>query len=53
VQDNGRYFVEDNGTPGGTYLNDQLVNGRTPLQSGDRIRIGKSVLRFHERQKRK
>jgi hypothetical protein len=53
VLDARRYFIEDNGTPGGTYVNDQRVNGRTPLQSGDVIRMGKSVLRFYERQKRK
>ena len=53
VQENGRYYVEDNATPGGTFLNDERVDGRTPLQSGDLIRMGKSVLRFYERQKRK
>jgi hypothetical protein len=52
LQDGGRYFLEDNATPGGTFLNDQKVNGRTPLQSGDLIRMGKSVLRFYERQQR-
>jgi hypothetical protein len=53
ILDGGRYFLEDNATPGGTFLNDQKVNGRTPLNSGDRIRIGKSVLRFYERTKRR
>ncbi|MCI0682224.1 MAG: FHA domain-containing protein [Gemmataceae bacterium] len=53
VLDNGRYYLEDNATPGGTFLNDQRVNGRTPLSSGDRIQIGKSVLRFYERTKRR
>ena len=53
VQDHGRYYLEDNGTPGGTFINDARANGRTPLQSGDLIRMGKSVLRFYERQKRK
>jgi len=47
-----RYFVEDAGTPGGTYVNDRAVNGRTPLSSGDLIRVGRSVLRFSERRKR-
>lgn len=53
VQEGSRYFLEDQATPGGTFLNDQRVNGRTPLQTGDRIKLGKSVLRFYERQKRK
>jgi hypothetical protein len=49
---NNRYVVEDNGTPAGTYVNDQAVRKPTPLKSGDLIRVGKSVLRFGERQKR-
>lgn len=53
VLQDGRYLLEDNATPGGTIVNDQKVNGRTELFSGDQIRIGKSVLRFYERQKRK
>lgn len=52
VLDGGRYYLEDNATPGGTFLNEQKVNGRTPLNSGDQIRLGKSVLRFYERTKR-
>jgi len=47
-----RYYVEDAKTPTGTYVNDQLVAGRVPLRSGDRIRMGNSVLCFRERQKR-
>jgi hypothetical protein len=47
-----RYFLEDAGTPAGTYLNDRPVQGRTPLRDGDLIRVGRSVLRFRERQKR-
>ncbi len=52
VLDAGRYFIEDAGTPGGTYVNDRPVGGRTPLNSGDLIRVGKSMVRFNERQKR-
>ncbi len=47
-----RYFLEDAGTPGGTFLNDQRVLGRMPLRSGDLIRVGHNVLCFRERQKR-
>jgi hypothetical protein len=53
VQDNGRYFVEDMQTPGGTFVNDQKVSGRAALKSGDLIRVGRSLLRFGERAKRK
>jgi hypothetical protein len=51
LQDN-RYVLADANTPGGTYLNDQVVSGPTPLRSGDVIRVGNNVLRFGERQKR-
>jgi hypothetical protein len=50
---NNRYLLSDTGTSEGTYLNDRPVKGPTPLRSGDAIRVGKSVLRFGERQKRK
>jgi hypothetical protein len=47
-----RYLVADNATPSGTYLNDERVSQPMPLRSGDRIRVGKHVLLFGERQKR-
>jgi hypothetical protein len=53
VLDNGRYYLEDLQTPGGSYVNEQKVAGRAPLKAGDMIRVGKSVLRFDERAKRK
>jgi hypothetical protein len=53
VLEGGRYYLEDQGTPGGSYINDQKVEGRAPLKAGDLIRVGKSVLRFNERVKRK
>jgi hypothetical protein len=48
-----RYLLDDNGTQTGTYLNDRRISGPTPLKSGDEIRVGNSILRFGERQKRK
>lgn len=53
VLEGGRYFLEDLQTPGGSYVNDQKVAGKAPLKAGDLIRVGKSVLRFNERAKRK
>jgi Inner membrane component of T3SS, cytoplasmic domain len=53
VLDNGRYYLEDLQTPGGSFVNDQKVAGRAALKAGDMIRVGKSVLRFDERAKRK
>jgi hypothetical protein len=53
VLDAGRYYLEDQQSPGGTFVNDSKVNGRFALKAGDLIRVGKSVLRFNERTKRK
>jgi FHA domain len=53
ILEGGRYYLEDLQTPGGTYVNDQKIDGRAPLKTGDLIRVGKSVLRFNERAKRK
>jgi hypothetical protein len=49
-----RYFLADGNTPGGTMVNDQRV-GKDPvaLRNGDMIQVGKSVLRFREREKRR
>jgi len=48
LEDN-RYVLVDEGA--GTYVNDDLIYGSRILCSGDAIRMGKSVLRFGERQK--
>jgi pSer/pThr/pTyr-binding forkhead associated (FHA) protein len=51
---NNRYVLAHAGEGGQTFLNDQPVSSKpVPLRAGDRIRIGKSVLQFGERQKRK
>lgn len=47
-----RYYVEDEHTPVGTFVNEQRVVGRVPLSSGDRIRVGTNVLCFRERARR-
>jgi hypothetical protein len=52
ITEGGRYVLVDSSTPGGTFVNDRRVNGRMALNSGDLIRMGKSALRFYERQKR-
>jgi pSer/pThr/pTyr-binding forkhead associated (FHA) protein len=45
-------LLYDEGTPGGTYVNDRRIDGPTPLRSGDLIRVGRNVIKFGERQKR-
>src|SRR5262249_50084533 len=51
-QDGDRYYLEDNDTEGGTFLNDERITEPTLLRAGDRIRVGRAVLRFGERQKK-
>ena len=46
------YLVDDAGSAAGTFVNDVRVDGPRALRSGDTIRVGRSVLRFGERQKR-
>jgi|SRR5579884_1298184 len=48
-----RYLLADAGTPSGTYLNEERISEPTPLKSGDKIRVGNSVIEFGEREKRK
>jgi MFS family permease len=47
-----QYFIEDKNTGNGTFINDQPLRGRAALRNGDMIRVGRSVLRFYEKQKR-
>ncbi len=54
VLKNNRYLLEQKAGESETYVNDEPVGARpVPLRSGDRIRLGKSVLLFGERQKRR
>jgi hypothetical protein len=48
LQRGGDYFLADNGSPAGTFVNDRRVVEPVPLRSGDVIRLGRSVLRFRE-----
>ena len=38
--------LEDKGSTNGTFLNDELVTGATPLAAGDRISVGNHVLKL-------
>src|ERR1700722_10490240 len=40
----GALYVEDLGSTNGTFLNDRPVNGTLPLNKGDRLQVGKSIL---------
>jgi hypothetical protein len=45
------FVLTDVGTPSGTYVNGEPLHGPHELRSGDRIRLGRSVLLFGERRK--
>jgi len=44
----GVVVLEDLGSTNGTYLNEELLGGPTPLHEGDRVRIGDSEFIFQE-----
>jgi pSer/pThr/pTyr-binding forkhead associated (FHA) protein len=43
-QEKGSFLVADLGSTNGTFVNDRKVKEPTPLSSGDRLRIGTSVI---------
>jgi hypothetical protein len=47
-QGNG-YVVQDAGSAGGTFVNDERIGAPHVLRSGDVIRVGRALLRFGER----
>jgi hypothetical protein len=52
LHERGRYVLQDEDTQGGTYLNGEEIDRPTTLRAGDLIEMGRSALRFGERQKR-
>src|SRR5205807_4242090 len=45
----GKFYIEDNKSRNGTFLNSKEVTTRTPLKDNDRIKICDNVLAFFER----
>lgn len=45
---NGGYWIEDLGSRNGTLLNRERIAAVAPLQPGDRIEVGDTVLRFEQ-----
>ncbi|GAC1367578.1 MAG: hypothetical protein NVSMB32_12590 [Actinomycetota bacterium] len=43
---NGQFFIEDMGSTNGTFLNSRKVVTATPVNRGDRARIGRTELEF-------
>ena len=44
----GQLVVEDLGSTNGTYLNRRRITAPAPLQRGDRVKIGKTVLEMRK-----
>jgi serine phosphatase RsbU (regulator of sigma subunit)/pSer/pThr/pTyr-binding forkhead associated (FHA) protein len=49
VFEGGKYFVEDLNSRNGTFLNEQPVTGKVPLNHGDKVRICDTTLTFQNR----
>ncbi len=47
VADGKKFFVEDLQSRNGTYLNDQIIQGRQPLRDGDMLRVCDVAFTFH------
>jgi len=48
VLQGGIVVLEDLGSTNGTYLNEELLQGPSPLHAGDRVRIGDSEFTYEE-----
>jgi hypothetical protein len=48
IRQGGIVVLEDMGSTNGTYLNEELLGGPTPLHAGDRVRIGDSEFVYQE-----
>ncbi len=46
VRQGGVMVIEDLGSTNGTYLNEEVLGGPTPLHPGDRVRIGDSEFTY-------
>ena len=44
----GKPTIEDLGSFNGTHLNGDEVKGETPIESGDQVRVGQSVLELRQ-----
>jgi two-component system, cell cycle response regulator len=42
----GAHMIEDLGSTNGTYVRDVKIHGRVPLQHGDQIKVGLSILKY-------
>lgn len=47
--DSGRFVIEDLGSTNGTFIDNQIAVGPTPLRTGSAIKIGRSLMVFTEK----
>jgi len=52
IKEGGQYFIEDQGTRSGTFVNKNKVLGRQVLNDGDVIDLGKTTIVFNDENKR-
>jgi FHA domain len=52
IRKGDRWLLVDDSSSGSTLLNGRRINGPTPLEAGDEIRLGRNVIRFEERRKK-
>src|SRR5260221_2416139 len=50
LRENGQYFIEDLLSRNGTFVNGRLIQGRHPLEDGDRLKICDLSLTFYKNQ---
>ncbi len=41
-----RFYIRDNGSTNGTYINDEKITAEAPLSNQDKIKIGGTILKF-------
>ena len=47
MEESGKFFLHDQGSMNGTYLNGLRIIDKEPIRDGDIIRVGRAVLVFH------
>lgn len=50
ISEGTRFSVEDLNSRNGTFLNEQVIEGRTPLEHGNLVRVCDVVFTFHDRE---
>lgn len=46
IQKGSKFFIKDNDSTNGTFVNEELIKGEFSLNNQDRIRIGNTILKF-------